>query len=105
VSHKRAAAKPTYSPFARVRNYCPIFKQCHNALNQTRLAIRRMSVDAENLLLMVNPSTLETSLEHERCWTCADTDDETQKETRLIRRGSNVLASSCQRWRSAIGRF
>jgi hypothetical protein len=33
---------------------------------------------------MVDPSTLETSLEHERCWTCADTDDETQKETRLI---------------------
>jgi hypothetical protein len=72
------------APLARVRNYRPIFQQCHNALNQTRLAIRRMSVDAENLLLMVDPSTLETSLEHERCWTCADTDDETQKETRLI---------------------
>jgi hypothetical protein len=43
-----------------------------------------MSVDAENLLLMVDPSTLETSLEHERCWMCADTDDDTQKETRLI---------------------
>ena len=93
MSHKRAAAKPTYSPFARVRNYCPIFKQCHNALNQTRLAIRRMSVDAENLLLMVNPSTLETSLEHERCWTCADTDDETQKETRLIQMFSQAAAN------------
>jgi hypothetical protein len=67
-----------------LRNYRPIFQQCHNALNPTRLAIRRMSVDAENLLLMVDPSTLETSLEHERCWMCADTDDETQKETRLI---------------------
>ena len=33
---------------------------------------------------MVDPSTLQTRLEHERCWTCADTDDETQKETRLI---------------------
>jgi hypothetical protein len=72
------------APLARVRNYRPIFQQCHNALNQTRLAIRRISVDAENLLLMVDPSTLESSLEHERCWTCADTDDETQKETRLI---------------------
>ncbi len=77
-----AGAEP--APLARVRNYRPIFQQCHNALNQTRFAIRRMSVDAENLLLMVDPSTLETSLEHERCWTCADTSDETQKETRFI---------------------
>ncbi|TPV99963.1 MAG: hypothetical protein USCAAHI_00587 [Beijerinckiaceae bacterium] len=77
-----AGAEP--APLVRVRNYRPIFQQCQNALNQTRLAIRRMSVDAENLLLMVDPSTLETSLEHERCWMCADTDDDTQKETRLI---------------------
>jgi hypothetical protein len=77
-----AGAEP--APLARVRNYRPIFQQCHNALNQTRLAIRRMSVDAGNLLLMVDPTTLETSLEHERCWTCAATDDESQKETRLI---------------------
>jgi hypothetical protein len=69
---------------ARVRNYSPIFQQCHNALNQTRLAIRRMSVDAESLLLTVDPSTLATSLEHERCWTCVDTDDEAQKGTRFI---------------------
>jgi hypothetical protein len=82
IDARAAGAEP--APLARVRNYRPIFKQCHNALNQTRLAIRRMSLDAENLLLMVDPSTLETSLEHERCWTCADTDDETQKETRLI---------------------
>jgi len=67
-----AGAEP--APLVRVRNYRPIFQQCHNALNQTRLAIRRMSVDAENLLLMVDPSTLETSLEHERCWMCADTE-------------------------------
>src|ERR1700726_1145309 len=46
-----AGAEP--APLALVRNYRPIFQQCHNALNQTRLAIRRMSVDAENLLLMV----------------------------------------------------
>src|SRR5580704_18610342 len=64
-----AGAEP--APLARVRNYRPIFQQCHNALNQTRLAIRRMSVDARNLLLVVDPSTLETSLEHEWCWTCA----------------------------------
>jgi hypothetical protein len=41
-----AGAEP--APLSRVRNYRPIFQQCHNALNQTRLAIRRMSVGAEN---------------------------------------------------------
>lgn len=67
-----------------MRNYRPIFQKCHNALNQTLLAIRRMNVDAESLLLMVDPSTLATRLEHERCWSCADTDDEAQKETRFM---------------------
>jgi hypothetical protein len=74
-----------------VSNYRPIFQQCHNAQNQTRLAIRRMNVDAESLLLMVDPSTLTTSLEHERCWTCADTNDEAQKDTRFM--GAVQIAS------------
>ncbi len=73
------------APFTRVRDYRPIFQQCHNVLNQTRLAIRRMSVDAESMLLMVDPSTLATSLEHERCWTCTDTSDEAQKDTRFMK--------------------
>jgi len=68
----------------RVRNYRPIFQQCHNAQDQTRLALRRMSVDAENWLLTVDPTTLETSLEQARCWTCTDTDNEAQKATRFI---------------------
>jgi hypothetical protein len=72
-------------PLGRVRNYRPIFQQCHNAQNEIRLATRRMSVDADNLLLMVDPSTLQTRLEHEQCWTCTDTDDQSQKATRLIR--------------------
>jgi len=79
------------APLTRVRNYRPIFQQCHNAQNQTRLAIRRMNVDAESLLLMVDPSTLATSLEHERCWTCADTNDEAQKDTRFM--GAVQIAS------------
>ncbi|MGH6799698.1 MAG: polysaccharide deacetylase, partial [Roseiarcus sp.] len=72
-------------PLARVQDYRVIFQQCRNGLNQTRLAIRRMSVDGESFLLMVDPATLATRLEHEQCWTCAETDDEAQKDTRFIR--------------------
>ncbi len=68
-----------------MRDYRVIFQQCHNALNQTRLAIRRMTIDTESFLLMADPSTLATSLEHERCWTCADTNDEAQIDTRFMR--------------------
>jgi hypothetical protein len=82
IDTRTAGAEPATR--ARVRNYQPIFQQCHNALDETRLAIRRMSVDAEGLLLMIDPSTLATSLEHEQCWTCADTDDAAQKETRFM---------------------
>lgn len=44
-----------------------------------------MSVDGEGVLLTVDPSTLETSVELEQCWTCADTDDEAQKDSRFMR--------------------
>jgi hypothetical protein len=69
----------------RVRNYQPIFQQCRNGLNHSSLAIRKMTIGAEGFLLMVDPSTLATHLEVERCWTCADTDDEAQKDTRFMR--------------------
>ncbi len=72
------------APASRVKNYRPVFQQCRNGVSQTRLAIRRMSVDGGSLLLVVDPATLATSLEHEQCWTCADTDDEAQKDTRYI---------------------
>lgn len=54
-------------------------------MGETRLAIRHMNVDGESLLLTVDPATLETSVEHERCWICVDTDDEAQRDTRLMR--------------------
>jgi hypothetical protein len=73
------------APLARVQSYHPIFRQCHNALGHTRLAIRGMSIDGESLLLMVDPATLVTRVEHERCWTCVDTDDAAQEATRFLR--------------------
>lgn len=44
-----------------------------------------MSVDGETVLLIVDPATLETKVELEPCWTCADTDDDAQKDTRFMR--------------------
>jgi len=79
------AAGSVPAPLARVQSYRSIFRQCHNAAGHARLAIRGMSIDGESLLLMVDPSTLVTRVEHERCWTCADTDDAAQKDTRFLR--------------------
>ena len=44
-----------------------------------------MIVDGANILLMVDPLSLTTSLEYPRYWTCADTDDNAQKDTRFLR--------------------
>ncbi len=73
------------APLGRAQDYQPIFRLCSNALGEARLAIRRTSVGGERLLLTVDTATLATSLEHERCWTCADTDDESQTDTRFLR--------------------
>lgn len=44
-----------------------------------------MSIDGKGLFLTVDPSTLATRLEHERCWSCTETDDTAQKDTRFLR--------------------
>jgi hypothetical protein len=69
----------------RVQDYRVTFQECRKGLNETRLAIRRMTVDGESLLLLVDPATLATSLDRGQCWTCTETDDEAQKDTRFIR--------------------
>jgi len=70
---------------ARVSDYRPVFEQCSGNGGAQRLAIRRMKVDGEGMMLTVDPATLETYLERDHDWSCADTDDERQKETRYIR--------------------
>ena len=69
---------------AEVRDYRPVFQDCHKA-DTVRLAIRRMEIDGTGMLLTVDPATLATSLEREQDWSCADTDDEHQKDTRYIK--------------------
>ena len=67
----------------RVRDYAPVFESCVNG-EQSRLAVRRMNVDGEALLLTVDPQSLQTSLERAACWRCEETSDATQSDTRYL---------------------
>jgi len=84
------AAVAAHAKPAQVSDYRPVFEQCSKDSAQ-RLAIRRMTVDGEGMILAVDPATLETSLERAGDWSCADTDDERQKDTRYIR----AIRSAC----------
>lgn len=68
----------------RVRDYSPIFELCRKD-GDSRLAIRRMNVDGQSLLLTVDPQTLQTSLGRADCWRCAATSDAAQAETRYLK--------------------
>ncbi|ACK51245.1 polysaccharide deacetylase [Methylocella silvestris BL2] len=82
IDAKAPAADPP--PQMRVQNYRPVFQECHDAGKRRLLAIRAMSVDAKRQLLVVDPSSLATSLEDETSLICADTDDAAQKDTRFM---------------------
>jgi len=69
----------------RVRDYAPIFELCANGGGESRLAIRRMSVDGTPLILTVDPQSLQTSLERAACWRCEETRDAEQAETRYLK--------------------
>lgn len=69
----------------RVSGYRPVFLACSNGAGAARLVIRRFSVDGAGLMLAVDPATLATSIEREACWSCADADEASQKETRYLR--------------------
>jgi hypothetical protein len=68
-----------------VADYRPVFQTCHRADGAARLAIRRMEIGGNGMLLAVDPATLATSLERDQDWSCADTDDDAEQATRFIR--------------------
>ncbi len=72
-------------PFQRVEDYRSVLEACRREGEADRLAIRRMRVDDEKLLLAVDPQSLETRLERDACWTCVSTTAEQQAGTRYIR--------------------
>ncbi len=69
---------------AQVQNYRPVFQACRSAAGAQRLAIRRMEIDGTASLLQVDPETLATGLEPAAKWSCADTSDEQQQQTRYL---------------------
>ncbi|PNG25768.1 polysaccharide deacetylase family protein [Methylocella silvestris] len=87
---KAPAADPP--PPMRVQNYRPVFQECHDAGKRRLLAIRAMSVEARRKLLVVDPTSLATSLADEVDLTCADTNDAAQKDTRFMA----AIAASAQ---------
>lgn len=79
------AVAPAPAPTGvRVLDYAPIFELCVNEA-ESRLAIRRMSVDGTPLILTVDPQSLQTSLERASCWRCEETSDAEQAETRYLK--------------------
>ncbi len=70
---------------ARVRAYRPVFQACAAPGRPPLLAIRRMEIDGVATLLTVDPTTLATRLERDQDWSCTDTDDDQQKDTRYLR--------------------
>lgn len=69
----------------RVENYRPVFQACRRAGFAPVLAIRHMEIGGAGMVLTVDPLTLATRLERQQNWSCVDTDDEHQKNTRFVR--------------------
>ncbi len=67
-----------------MKDFAPVFESCARG-EATRLATRRMRIDGDELLLTVDPQTLETSLEHAACWRCKETSDAEQADTRFMK--------------------
>ena len=87
VSHASEAScsEPVKTNGARPRDYGPILQACVNDTGAKKLTTRRMTVGDEKLMLAVDPASLATSLERERCWRCKDTSDAAESDTRFIR--------------------
>jgi hypothetical protein len=62
-----------------------VFQACRDAAGVKMLAIRRMEIDGTATLLSVDPATLATRLVHTQDWSCTDTNDDQQKETRYLK--------------------
>lgn len=69
---------------ARIADYRAAFLSCRRAGAAARLAIRGFSADGRKFLLTVDPEKLTTRIDAASCWTCADTTDEAQKDTRFL---------------------
>ena len=82
-----------------------MFLACRNGAGDMRLATRTMIVDGARMMLTVDPQTLATKLELAGCWTCAETTDAAQKDTRFLRSlapAANALAPGAVSTRAGL---
>ena len=80
-----AATKAASPPLAHVDEYRSVFQSCRDAAGAARLATRSMTVDGAPSLLLVDATSLATSIEPAAAWTCEDTSDAVQAQTRFGR--------------------
>ena len=74
------------------KDYQPVFEAC-TTQDRSLLAIRRMKFDNEVFLLTVDPISLETRLERDRCLSCAQTQEQEYASTRFFQ-ALNISKSS-----------
>ncbi|MCW2286250.1 hypothetical protein M2323_004115 [Rhodoblastus acidophilus] len=89
-----AAPLGEVKPLERVTDYrLKMLESCtRDASKTSALAIRAMVVDGEELLLMVDPESLQTRLERAACWTCREAGPEA-KDTRYLKAVEAFAAS------------
>ena len=67
-----------------VTDYRPVFQECRKDDGTMRIAIRSMKIDGAGMILAVDPAALTTHLERGQDWTCTDTDEQHEKDTRYV---------------------
>jgi hypothetical protein len=81
-----APSIPTHlADASSVGGYRSVLQICQGEGGSTEVAIRRMDLAGEPLLLLADPKSLVTRLERAACWTCKDATDAELSGTRLMR--------------------
>ena len=92
-----------------VEDYKPVLKLCRRE-GREQVAIRTMRLSGEEALLLADPTTLATRIEHAACWTCEDAQETALADTRMMRgdpefgRAAEAVASQLPRKRRAHAR-
>jgi hypothetical protein len=88
-----ALAQPAPAAPRAVQNDRPIFQQCRTEAGATRLAIRRMEIDGQPTRLLVDPTTLATSLAPDQTLSCTETTNAQFRATPYLQAIANAAAT------------
>jgi hypothetical protein len=100
TAHAESAPTPAH---LRVESYRPVFQRCRAAGGAQRLAIRRMLIEDQGFVLIVDPDTLATRLARDQDLSCTDTNDTQQHDTRYMRAVAAPGPPAPTRWVIANG--